>query len=233
LQDYKGLKFYFREADIMDEYSKELIKSYLSDKKSALIVIDVQNDFCHEQGAFSKRGLDVSNIQQRIVPKLASFIERLREFNYPIIFVKTVHSEWTNSPSWLRRMGGMAEEIPICLPNSWGSEFYKVEPKATDCIVIKHRYSAFVGTDLNLILRSKGIQTILITGVVTNVCVETTARDGFNHDFNIILVEDCCGAYFSEEHNGTLVNINKYFGIVTNSDTIINIIKDTKTQNSK
>jgi ureidoacrylate peracid hydrolase len=90
--------------------------------------------------------------------------------------------------------------------------------------VTKHRYSAFVGTDLNLILRSKGIETLLFTGTVTNVCVETTARDGFNLDYNVILVEDCCGAYFPEEHVSTLTNISKYFGIVADSKTIMEIM---------
>lgn len=205
----------------------KLLTERLSPPKTALIVIDVQNDFCHHQGGFSKRKADLSHVQ-KVTPNLNSFIEKCRQFHLPVIFVRTVHSDWTNSPSWLGRMGGIAEKIPVCLPNTWGAEFYEVEPKTTDCIVTKHRYSAFVGTDLNLILRSKGIQTILLTGVVTNICVETTARDGFNLDYHVILLEDCCGAYVPEEHVATLNNISKYFGMVTDSKTIMEIIAQVK-----
>ena len=119
----------------------------------------------------------------------------------------------------------MAESNPVCLPNSWGAQFYQVEPTTADCIVTKHRYSAFTGTDLNLILRSKGIETILVSGVVTNICVETTARDAFNLDYDVILVEDCCGAYFSDEHTSTLNNIRKYFGLVADSRTLVRIME--------
>jgi ureidoacrylate peracid hydrolase len=77
---------------------------------------------------------------------------------------------------------------------------------------------------LDLILKSKGFETLLISGVVTNVCVETTARDGFNLDYHIILIEDYCGDYFIEEHASTLNNIGKYFGIVTDSKNLVRIM---------
>lgn len=212
----------------MEENIKKLLTQRLKDTKAALIVIDVQNDFCHSQGAFAKRNVDLSHVQKKAVPNLISLINKWREYKLPIIFVRTIHNDWTNSTSWLGRMGGLVEKIPICVPNSRGAEFYEVKPKNSDYIVTKHRYSAFVGTDINLILRSKGIETLLFTGTVTNVCVETTARDGFNLDYNVILVEDCCGAYFPEEHASTLNNISKYFGIVADSKTIMEMMAQTK-----
>ncbi len=212
----------------MDEENlKKLLTNRLKPLKAALIVVDVQNDFIHDQGAFSKKKVNLSHVQ-KVIPNLIYFIEKCRQFNLPIIFVRTIHSNWTNSPSWLGRVGGMVEKIPVCLPNSWGAQFYEVEPKDSDCIVTKHRYSAFTGTDLDLILRSKGIETLLLSGVVTNVCVETTARDGFNLDYNVILVEDCCGAYVPEEHASTLNNISKYFGAVTDSKTIVEFMKESE-----
>ncbi len=193
----------------------------LESSKTALIVVDVQNDFCHSKGVFSKyREANLDRVQQA-VKKLYTLIGKCREFEIPIIFIKTIHSPWTNSPSWGKRLEGSAEKMRICPPNEFGSHFYTVEPEEHDCIVTKHRYSAFVGTDLDLILRSKGIENILVTGVVTNVCVETTARDGFNRDYNVVLVEDCCGAYDNAEHAATLNNINKYFGTVVTSETLM------------
>jgi len=158
-----------------DNFEK-LIINRLAPRKTALVVVDVQNDFCHPQGAFAKKGVNLSHVEKSVA-SLVSVLEKCRQFNLPIIFVRTTHSDWTDSSSWLGRFGGTGKEFLVCRQNGWGAEFYKVEPRTNDCIVIKHRFSGFSGTDLDLILKSKGIETLLISGVVTNVCVETTARD--------------------------------------------------------
>lgn len=195
--------------------------------KTALVVVDVQNDFCHNQGVFGKRNFNLS-YAEKAVNNILHFMNQCRQYSLPIIFVRTLHSSWTDSESWIGRMEGAAREMPICRPESWGAEFYKVKPLAGDFIVTKHRFSGFVGTDLDLVLRSKGIETLLMTGVATNVCVETTARDGFNRDYRIILVEDCCAAFSEEEHASTITNMSKYFGIVTNSEVFMELIKELK-----
>jgi ureidoacrylate peracid hydrolase len=193
----------------------------LNSSNTALLVVDVQNDFCHNQGVFSKyKSVTLDHVEQA-VSNLSALIEKCREFDLPIIFVRTIHSAWTDSPSWLKRLEGAGEKMPICRPDSWGSNFYNVAPKEGDCTVTKHRYSAFIGTDLDLILRSKGLENILVAGVATNVCVESTARDGYHRDYNVILIEDCCGAYDKAEHAATLNNISKFFGVVTSSETLI------------
>ena len=193
----------------------------LSSANTALLVVDVQNDFCHNQGVFSKYKSATLDHVEQAVSKLSALIEKCRQSNLPIIFIRTTHSDWTNSPSWLKRMEGAGEKMRICAPDSWGSNFYNVSPKEGDCIVTKHRYSAFIGTDLDLILKSKGIENILVTGVATNVCVESTARDAYHRDYNVILIEDCCGAYDKAEHAATLNNISKFFGTVTTAETLI------------
>jgi ureidoacrylate peracid hydrolase len=193
----------------------------LSSANTALLVVDVQNDFCHNQGVFSKYKSATLDHVEQAVSKLSALIEKCRQSNLPIIFFRTTHSDWTNSPSWLKRMEGAGEKMRICAPDSWGSNFYNVSPKEGDCIVTKHRYSAFIGTDLDLILKSRGIAYILVTGVATNVCVESTARDGYHRDYNVILIEDCCGAYDKAEHAATLNNISKFFGTVTTAETLI------------
>jgi len=200
----------------------------LSSANTALLVVDVQNDFCHNQGVFSKYKSATLDHVEQAVSKLSALIEKCRQSNLPIIFIRTTHSDWTNSPSWLKRMEGAGEKMRICAPDSWGSDFYNVAPKEGDCIVTKHRYSAFIGTDLDLILKSKGIENILVTGVATNVCVESTARDAYHRDYNVILIEDCCGAYDNTEHGATLNNISKFFGTVTTSETLIATLEKVK-----
>ena len=84
----------------------------------------------------------------------------------------------------------------------------------------KHRYGAFTDTDLDLILRSKGIRTLIMSGVATNVCVETTAREGFMKDYYIVFLRDCTASTLEELHNNTLRNIDRYFGVVVDSSDI-------------
>lgn len=211
----------------MEENLKDRIAERLRPHKTALIVVDVQNDFSHPDGAFAKKGFNLSHVE-RSVMNLLPFIDQSRKFGLPIIFVRTFHSDWTDSSSWMWRLGGMNKETPICRLNSWGTDFYKIKPQDSDFIVTKHRFSGFVGTDLDLVLRSRGMETLLFTGVATNVCVETTARDGFNLNYNVILVEDCCGAFSPEEHASTVANMNKYFGIACNSKVLLQIMGSLK-----
>lgn len=210
---------------MLDEAMKKKISDQLKPGKTALVVVDVQNDFCHSDGAFGKRGFDLAHVEQS-VKSLLPFIESCRRSNLRIVFVRTIHSNWTDSEAWISRLAGAGREMLICRPNTWGSEFYKVAPQESDFITTKHRFSGFVGTDLNLVLRARGIETLLMTGVATNVCVETTARDGFNLDYNVILVEDCCGAFGEAEHAGTITNMSKYFGMVADSKALSAIMDE-------
>ncbi len=196
--------------------------------RTALIVIDVQNDFCHDEGVFSKvKGIHMAPVQ-KAVSSLLPFTDRCRELSLAVIFVRTVHSDWTNSASWLGRVGGEIGRVGICAPNSWGSDFYRIKPHETDGMVTKHRYSAFFETDLDLILRSRRVETLLLTGVTTNVCVETTARDAFNRNYNVVLLDDCCGAFDAAEHEATLINMRNYFGTVATSAEILNLLQQTR-----
>jgi ureidoacrylate peracid hydrolase len=208
----------------IDEPLRKKIADQLKPGKTALIVVDVQVDFCHAQGAFGKKNFDLSSIDPA-VNNILSLMSRCRQVGVPIIFVRTIHSHWTDSDSWVGRLKGAGGEMGICRPNTRGVEFYKVKPEADDFIVTKHRFSGFVGTDLDLVLRGHGIETLLMTGVATNVCVETTARDAFNRDYHIILVEDCCAAFSPEEHASTITNISKYFGIVGHSKVLAEMME--------
>jgi ureidoacrylate peracid hydrolase len=208
----------------MGDRIKNTIAEPLTLDKAALIVVDVQNDFCHPAGAFGKKGFNLSHVEGA-VDKLLAFIDQWRISDLPIVFIRTIHSRWTDSNIWVERLAGSGREMSICRPDTFGAEFYKVGRRADDFLVTKHRFSGFVGTDLNLVLRSRRIETLLFTGVATNVCVETTARDGFNLDYRVILVEDCCGAFSAEEHAATLTNIRKYFGTVSDSEALSKIIR--------
>jgi ureidoacrylate peracid hydrolase len=112
--------------------------------------------------------------------------------------------------------------LSTCREGTWGAELYEgISPLPSERLVIKHRYSAFINTDLNTVLKARNIQSVLVCGVATNVCVETTARDGYMYDYYVTMIDDCSAAYEAKLHLGTLENIRRHFGLVASSQEII------------
>jgi ureidoacrylate peracid hydrolase len=188
---------------------------------AALLVIDVQNDFCAEGGMMHAEGLDLSMVQG-MAERLGSLIDAARGAGVLCIFVKNVYSttaNWYLSDSWLeqawRRRGTSYIERDICGENSWSGEFYgDIRPKPDDPIVIKHRYDAFTNTDLDLILRAHNVRTVVLSGVATNVCVETTARTAFVRDYYVVIPSDAVATYSLEEQRNSLGTLDRYFAEV-------------------
>jgi ureidoacrylate peracid hydrolase len=194
--------------------------------QAALIVVDMQNVFCDSKGAFAAHGGNPSMIQE-MAPRLRQLLQAARQVKLPIVHVRTHHSDWTDSSSWL---GRHATNYRMCFPGSWGADFYPgFEPNVNgdwapgshEYVVTKHRYSGFVGTDLDLVLRSRGVRAVIMTGEATNVCVETTARDAFMRDYYVAFVSDCTATGVKEAHDATLYTIGKHFGTVATSEEIL------------
>jgi ureidoacrylate peracid hydrolase len=189
-------------------------------RQAALVVVDVQNDFCHAEGAAGKRGRDLSQIAG-VAQHLTHLLGEARRVGLPIIFIRTEHGPWTDSQSWLGRNKTDAEQrVPTCEEGTWGCDFYVVAPQPGERVVVKHRYSAFHGTDLDLILRARGIRTEQIGGVATNVSVETSAREAYQHDYEVVFLADCSAAYSPEEHDATLHNMAQHFGVVAREEEV-------------
>jgi ureidoacrylate peracid hydrolase len=196
------------------------LKERCDPKYAALVVVDVQNDFVSREGSAGRRGEDVSAALS-MIPNLTGLIDRARKVGLTVIYIKTTHSEWTDTPSWIYR-SSQKSGLNTCREGTWGAEFYQgIEPLASERVVIKHRYSAFINTDLNTVLKARNIQSVLVCGVATNVCVETTARDAYMYDYYVTMIEDCSAAYEAKLHMGTLDNMRRHFGMVASSGEII------------
>lgn len=193
---------------------------------AAVLIVDVQNDFCAEGGAMHSEGRDLSLVQA-MVPRLARFLDAARGAQVPCVWIRNVYNtdpNWYLSEVWLeqatRRRKGLYVERPVCQRDAWNGDFYQVRPRPDEVIVTKHRYGAFEGTDLNLVLRSRRVRTVIMAGVATNVCVETTARQAFLKDYYVVFASDCTATYSQAEHDGTLRNIDNFFGQVASADEI-------------
>lgn len=189
---------------------------------TAVLVVDVQNDFVHEKGSLAQAGRDVAPMQA-VISNISNLVKAARSADVPVIWVRTEHNPWTNSSAWVNRLANKQDlqRHPICVGGTWGADLYELTPEYSEPVVTKHRYSAFVDTDLDLILRSMEIRRLLISGVTTNVCVESTARDGAMRDYFVTLLADCMAADSAAEHEATLFTFDHYFGSVANSEDII------------
>lgn len=195
---------------------------------SALLVIDMQNDFCAAGGMMDNEGLDLSHVQT-MANDLPKLIESARRAGTFVVFIRSTYSTSTNyylSESWLeqaqRTRRGSYIDRAVCAPGSWNADFYgDVRPLDTEPVVTKHRFSSFYNTDLDTILRSNDIKTVVLTGVATNVCVETAVRDACVRDYHVLMVANGTATYSSEDHAYSLKTIDRYFGEVVTADQVI------------
>lgn len=188
---------------------------------SALIIIDAQHDFCSQRGAMAQRfGFDMKEIREA-VPRLNALIERCRAEGVLVVWVREIFSDRKMHPNQ-KALWGAGEDIWLIREDGPGIDFYEdmIEPLPGEPVITKWQYDAFEDTDLDLLLKSKGVETLLMTGFTTNVCVETTARHGYIKGYYVVLVEDCAGAPTPAEHEAGVFNIRTYFGHVATSDEL-------------
>jgi ureidoacrylate peracid hydrolase len=204
----------------------------------ALLVIDMQNDFIADGGLISKDGRDTTEAK-KLALRLPELLVAARQAGVLVIFVRNIYTTDHNlylSDAWLeqavrKRKGGYTT-IPVCGPDSWGGDFYgEVRPLAGEAIVSKHRYSGFHNTNLDTILRANGIRTVVTTGVVSNVCVETTAREAFVRDYYVVLPRDAAAAYSIADHEQTLANIDRFFGELSSIEELCSIWHGSNSRN--
>jgi ureidoacrylate peracid hydrolase len=189
---------------------------------TALIVIDMQNDFIAPEGLVGRSGRDVSAAQQ-LAQRLPAFIAAARRAGVLVVFVRNVYSTDRNfylSDAWLeqaaRKQSGGYTRFPVCAEGSWEGDYYgEVRPQPGDPVVTKHRYNAFHNSDLDTILRAHAIRTVVMTGVATDVCVGTTAREAFMRDYYAVMVDDGTATFSPEDHAAGLRNFDRYFGEVS------------------
>jgi len=185
-------------------------KLTLNTEKSALLVIDMQRFFLNpESPTFTCGGL-------AIIPTLKQLISAFRHAGRPIIFTRHVHH-----PSLLD--AGIMEWWweGMCLEGSPESEVYEdITPLPKDKVILKHRYSAFYNTDLETILRCLKIEDLVISGIMTNMCCESTARDAYYRDYRVFFLADATGSINEEMHLASLLNLAFGFAYVTAADSI-------------
>jgi len=178
--------------------------------RAALLVIDMQNDFCAEGGFLHKeRGYDVA-FANAVADNITAAVSCARAAGVPVVWVRSIYDfKYLTAPHIVKR-----RSEGCCMEGSWGADFFHLRPGPNDLIIDKHHYSAFQDTALDTALRRRGVATLVMTGVATNVCVDSTLRDGFFLGYYIALLEDCVGSNSKAGHDGTLASVRNNIGIV-------------------
>jgi ureidoacrylate peracid hydrolase len=194
------------------------LSELVSPSRTAILVVDVQNDFCEPAGASGKGGRN-TDAAMAMIPTLQRFIAAAREHGTNVIFIQTIHEPSTDSDAWIGRRAN--PDAKNCLKGTWGAEFTGIAPLPSEPVVIKHRYSAFLNTRLDSVLRTLKVENILCLGVATNVCVESTSRHGMMLDYHTVIVSDCSAGYDRGAHDMTMRTHAKHFGVVATAQEII------------
>ena len=219
--------------------------SRISPENAALLLIDFQNDFCAPSGAAGRTGASMRMVDAA-VRRTRELLRSAREREVFVVHVRAEYGRpWRSSSSPYRfPVQGRREpavwtasasekstnrwfeenETEVCRAGTWGAEFVEgLCPNPGEAIITKHRFSAFAGTGLDKLLRARGLSSLIVAGVTTNCCVETTAREAVMREFGLIVVEDCVGVkdHLEDLHRATLEALGTYFGLVRPASDII------------
>ena len=178
---------------------------------SALMVIDMQKFFLDPDSPTYTCG------GKAVIPNIKNLIAAFRQAQCPIIYTRHVHHP-SNLDAGI--MGWWWEGM--CLEGSSESEIHdELTPRPDEKVILKHRYSAFYNTDLETVLRCLKIEDLVIAGIMTNMCCESTARDAFYRDYRVFFLADATGSINEEMHVASLLNLAFGFAYVTTTDRIL------------
>lgn len=169
--------------------------------KNALIVVDMQNGFCRPEGSFPKLGMSLAGVEIAVA-NAAVAVAHARETGMPVIFTRQVFrpgyhdlGRWERSRPPDLGLDGWPASTGALLAGSWdGDVVDELGRTPEDLVVDKVRFDAFQWTSLEPLLRGLGVTDLVVCGVVTNFCVETTVRSAVVRDFQVTLLEDCCAS---------------------------------------
>jgi ureidoacrylate peracid hydrolase len=191
----------------------DTVEKRLDPAHTAVMVIDMQNDFCAEQGYVERVvGKDVSACRA-VVPAIMDLVAAARERSIPVLWIKANYDPDRLPEGMLTKQREKSIEI-CCGTGSWGHDFYGVTAADGEPVIEKSCYSAFVGTDVEKQLRQRGIRTLVFAGVQTNVCVDSSLRDAVCRGFYAVLASDCVASHTPPLHEATLNNVRFLFGDV-------------------
>jgi ureidoacrylate peracid hydrolase len=214
-------------------------------KKSAIVVVDMQNAFASKGGMLDIAGVDITDAS-RVIRVIRPVIEAARHSAVAVVYLRMAYkpdlsdSGGPNSPNFHKELAmSLMCSRPelkgkVLTEGTWDAEIVQdLAPQPADLVITKTRYNGFAGTPLDSQLRMRGIQYLFFAGIATNVCVESTLRDAYFHDYWPVLLRDAAmPAGPPAAHDATLFNVESFFGWTTSSQDLISQLRQQMTQTS-
>src|SRR5205809_7333219 len=212
--------------------------------RTAVIVVDMENDFVAKGGMFDRAGADISGAQKAIAPT-AKVLAAARQAGLKIIYLKMGYRPdlsdlgATDSVNRSRHLKvGVGQEIQtpdgresrLLIRDTWDTDIVpELKPQPNDIVIYKTRFSGFYQTDLDATLKKLGIKYLIVTGVTTSICVESTVRDAMFRDYLCVLLKDCMSEPIGHDllrtiHEASLLNAEVLLGWASDSDQFINAL---------
>ena len=209
--------------------------------RSAVIVVDMENDFAAKGGMFDRAGVDVSGAQKAIGPT-AKVLAAARQAGLKIVYLKMGYrpdlsdlgaTDSVNRTRHLKFGVGQKIQTPdgresrLLIRDTWDTDIVpELKPQASDIVIYKTRFSGFYQTDLDATLKKFGIKYLIVTGVTTSICVESTVRDAMFRDYLCVMLRDCMSEPIGRDlprtnHDASLLNAEVLLGWVSDSDQLI------------
>jgi nicotinamidase-related amidase len=199
------------------------LAAWLAPGRTAVVVIDIQVDFASPDGALGKAGVDMGVVQPAVAAA-TRLVELARKAGTPLVFVGLQTSAALDSPAWRERMrrrgADPGEESAVCRAGERGAEFVGPTPLPGELVVGKIRYSSFFGTNLNAGLKALGVDTLLVCGLTTECCIDSTVRDAFHLDYHVFVATDASAAYEPAVHEAALKNLELNCALLVSVDEV-------------
>lgn len=208
---------------------------------TAVIVVDMQNDFGHPAGMFGRAGIDLTGIRATIEPT-ARVLDAARAIGMPVIFLKMAFKAdlsdagAPNAPNWLKHLpmkAGDKTTSPAGAPSrvlirdTWNTDIIDELPLGPDDVTVyKHRFSGFFETNLHDLLQARGITHLVFVGCTTSVCVESTVKDAMFRDYHCLILEDCVDEAIGDglprsNHEASLLVMELLVGWISDSRALL------------
>jgi nicotinamidase-related amidase len=203
------------------------LEEKLRPEHSGLVIVDMVNDLTHPEGkAVTRGGRNLDHISAAI-PRMQRLIEAARAAGTRVFHVQhtTLAAHESDSGPWVdARSRAPYSAHDICMDGTWGQEVItELAPQPGEARIRKHRYSAFAGTNLDVLLRSARIETVVCCGSSTNVCVESTARSAFDHDYYVVWPSDASGSWSPELHDAALKSASRRYATVCTTEDVVKV----------
>ena len=216
----------------------------LDSSSTAVVVVDMQNDFAAPGGMFDRAGLPIAGIRA-VVPNIRAVIDAAHGAGIFVAYLKMAFqpdladSGYPTSPTWLKHAPfGVGTEVAapngepsrILIRDTWNTEIVdELAPAPGDAVVYKARFSGFHGTELHEILQARGVSRLIVVGATTSVCVDSTVRDAMFLDYHCLVVGDAMAEPIAEDaprsnHEASLLTFELLFAHVTETSDVVSAL---------